>query len=113
MLNYQSYWICLCQRDGRLKGADINCHTVSVTATENLMMAASLAEGVIKISNAACEPEVIDLGNFLISMGANIKGLGSKVIVIKGVKKLSCENKKPHRIIPDRIEAAHTLSPQH
>ena len=121
--------------NGRLKGAHINCHTVSVTATEHLMMAASLADGVTRISNAACEPEVIDVGNFLIAMGAKIQGLGEKVIEIEGVKSLdmpvvkhkvkaikSCEKKtkssgkkieearyiyrpKIYSVIPDRIEA--------
>ena len=91
--------------NGRLKGAEINCHTVSVTATENLMMAASLADGVTKISNAACEPEVVDLGNFLISLGAKIYGLGTPVIKIKGVKSLNNIKNKSYKIIPDRIEA--------
>lgn len=90
---------------GRLKGANIHCHTISVTATENLIMAASLADGVTRIYNAACEPEVVDLGGFLLSLGAKIKGLGTSLIEVYGVKKLSPINKKPYYIIPDRIEA--------
>ncbi len=91
--------------DGKLKGAEIKCHTVSVTATENLMMAASLAEGKTIIHNAACEPEVVDLGKFLLSMGAKIKGLGTRLIEIDGVDKLKAPRGKVYRIIPDRIEA--------
>jgi UDP-N-acetylglucosamine 1-carboxyvinyltransferase len=91
--------------DGKLKGADINCHTVSVTATENLMMAATLAEGKTRIYNAACEPEVVDLGRFLLSIGAKIKGLGTRLVEIEGVEKLGMPRGNEYRIIPDRIEA--------
>jgi len=74
----------------------------SVLATANLMMAASRARGKTAIENAACEPEVVDLGRFLNKMGAQIRGLGSPLIEIEGVKKLMpCE----HEIISDRIEA--------
>ena len=74
--------------DGRLKGNKILFDPVSVTATENVIMAASLAEGVTTIQNAAKEPEVVDLANCLISMGANIKGAGSDTIVVEGVDSL-------------------------
>ncbi len=86
---------------GRLKGAVINFDIPTVTGTENLMMAATLAEGVTLLENAACEPEVVDLANALISMGALIEGAGTSIIKIKGVRDL-----KPldYEIIPDRIE---------
>jgi len=73
----------------------------SVLATANLLMAASLTPGVTTIENGACEPEVVDLGNFLVKMGAKIKGLGSPVLEITGVKKL---NPCDYSIISDRIE---------
>jgi UDP-N-acetylglucosamine 1-carboxyvinyltransferase len=76
--------------------------TVTVTGTENLMMAATLAEGETVLDNAACEPEVSDLASMLRSMGAQIEGDGTRTIRIRGVKKLhGCR----HSIIPDRIEA--------
>ena len=88
--------------DGRLKGANINLNKISVGATENIIMAASLAEGTTIINNAAQEPEISDLSKLLIRMGANIKGFGTKKIVIDGVKKLkSCS----YEIMPDRIES--------
>ncbi len=85
----------------RLKGAVIYFDTVTVTGTENLMMAASLAEGVTVLENAAREPEVIDLANALTAMGAKINGAGGSIIKIEGVDEL-----KPlsYRVIPDRIE---------
>ncbi len=86
-----------------LKGAHLVLDFPSVGATENLMMAASLAEGETIIDNAALEPEITDLGNFLISMGAEISGLDSKTIKVKGVKKLSGSH---YTAIGDRIEAA-------
>ncbi len=89
-------------RAKRLKGATICFDMPSVTGTENLMMAAALADGVTVLENAACEPEVVDLANALISMGADINGAGTGVIRIKGVKVL---NPLDYRIIPDRIEA--------
>ncbi len=98
------------QVDGKLQGADIDCHTASVTATENLIMAATLAEGVTRINNAACEPEVVDLGNFLIFLGAKISGLGTSNIKIEGVKKLGCKKHAIYNIIPDRIEAGTYLA---
>jgi UDP-N-acetylglucosamine 1-carboxyvinyltransferase len=87
---------------GRLKGAHIQMHTVSVTGTENLMMAATLAEGITVLNNAAAEPEVVDLANFLISMGANIEGAGTRSITIRGVEKL---HGAKHVTVSDRIEA--------
>lgn len=74
----------------------------SVLATANTMMAATLAKGVTVIENAACEPEVVDLANFLIKMGAKIKGQTTHRIIIEGVKRL---NGAEHSVIPDRIEA--------
>jgi UDP-N-acetylglucosamine 1-carboxyvinyltransferase len=85
----------------RLKGARICTDMVTVTGTENLMMAACLAEGETIIENAAREPEVVDLANCLISMGARISGAGSDVIRIQGVDKL---HGATHAIMPDRIE---------
>lgn len=86
----------------RLKGADIYFDVVTVTGTENLMMAASLAEGTTVLSNAACEPEVTALAEVLKQMGAKIKGAGTPEIAIEGVE---CLHPVNMRIIPDRIEA--------
>ncbi|MES2366658.1 MAG: UDP-N-acetylglucosamine 1-carboxyvinyltransferase [Pseudomonadota bacterium] len=88
-------------KSSRLKGARIFMDTVTVTGTENLMMAATLADGVTILENAAREPEVVDLANCLIAMGAKIEGAGNDVIVIEGVDKL---HGATHRIMPDRIE---------
>jgi UDP-N-acetylglucosamine 1-carboxyvinyltransferase len=88
--------------NGRLKGARIFFDIVSVTGTENLMMAAALADGVTVLENAAREPEVVDLADCLRAMGANIKGDGTDTITIVGVEKL---HGAEHRIMPDRIEA--------
>lgn len=85
----------------RLQGARIFMDMVSVTGTENLMMAATLADGVTTIENAAREPEVADLAACLISMGAKIEGAGTDIIKIEGVKKL---HGGKHNVIPDRIE---------
>ncbi|TNC88607.1 MAG: UDP-N-acetylglucosamine 1-carboxyvinyltransferase [Alcanivorax sp.] len=86
---------------GRLKGARIVLETVTVTGTENLMMAAALADGQTVLENAAREPEVVDLANCLLAMGADIKGAGTDTIIINGVERLhSCE----YTVIPDRIE---------
>jgi UDP-N-acetylglucosamine 1-carboxyvinyltransferase len=85
----------------RLKGAQIYCDTPTVTGTENLMMAASLAQGTTVIENAAKEPEIVDLANFLIKRGARIDGAGSDVITIEGVRELYGSD---HDVIPDRIE---------
>ena len=85
----------------RLRGARIFCDLVTVTGTENLMMAAALADGVTVIENAAREPEVADLANCLNSMGAKVSGAGSDVVTVEGVERLSGAD---HRIMPDRIE---------
>ena len=85
-----------------LKGARIYLDFPSVGATENIMMAASMAEGTTIIENAAQEPEIIDLANYLNVMGANIRGAGTNVIKIEGVNKLIGKN---YTLIPDRIEA--------
>jgi UDP-N-acetylglucosamine 1-carboxyvinyltransferase len=91
-------------RTSRLRGARITTDMVTVTGTENLMMAATLAEGETVLENAAQEPEIPDLAELLISMGARIEGHGSSRIRIQGVEKLHAP-RQPHRIIPDRIEA--------
>jgi UDP-N-acetylglucosamine 1-carboxyvinyltransferase len=87
----------------RLKGARITTDMVTVTGTENLLMAATLAEGETLLENAAQEPEIPDLAELLISMGARIEGHGTSRIRIQGVEDLH-PPKAPHRIIPDRIE---------
>ncbi len=86
----------------RLRGASILTDMVTVTGTENLMMAATLARGRTVLENAACEPEVVDLAQVLIAMGAHIEGQGTDRIVIEGVERLHGAS---HRIVPDRIEA--------
>jgi UDP-N-acetylglucosamine 1-carboxyvinyltransferase len=88
--------------DGRLKGAKIYLDTPSVGATENLMMAAALANGITVLDNAAREPEIVDLANFLNEMGAKVRGAGTSSIRIEGVERLYATT---HTIIPDRIEA--------
>ncbi len=88
-------------RTKRLKGARIFMDAVSVTGTENLLMAAALADGTTVIENAAREPEIIDLANCLNSMGARVSGAGSAVLTIEGVRELHGAR---HDIIPDRIE---------
>ena len=88
-------------RAKRLKGARIFMDMVSVTGTENIMMAATLADGVTVIENAAREPEVVDLADCLIAMGAKIDGAGTDVITIEGVERL---HGATHVVIPDRIE---------
>ncbi|WP_018989105.1 UDP-N-acetylglucosamine 1-carboxyvinyltransferase [Aromatoleum toluclasticum] len=85
----------------RLRGARLFTDMVTVTGTENLMMAACLADGETVIENAAREPEVVDLANCLVAMGARISGAGTDVIRIRGVERLSGTT---HRIMPDRIE---------
>ncbi len=87
----------------RLKGARITTDMITVTGTENLMMAATLAEGETVLENAAQEPEIPDLAEMLISMGAKIEGHGTGKIRIQGVESLHAPA-QPHRIIPDRIE---------
>jgi len=88
-------------RTSRLKGARLFTDMVTVTGTENLMMAAVLADGETVIENAAREPEVVDLANCLVAMGARISGAGTDVIRIQGVERL---HGATHRIMPDRIE---------
>src|SRR5690606_20861186 len=96
--------VTLVAPDG-LKGATIDLcgeNGPTVLGTDNVMMAATLAEGVTTITSAACEPEVVDLADFLNAMGAKITGAGTPVITIEGVGKLrGCA----HHVIPDRIEA--------
>ena len=89
-------------RASRLKGAVVRTDMVTVTGTENLLMAATLAEGETVLENAAREPEVVDLAELLIAMGARITGHGTDRIVIQGVERLHGAR---HRVIPDRIEA--------
>jgi len=91
----------ICAKAKKLKGAHFSFSPVSVTGTANLMMAGVMAEGQTILENAATEPEVINLGEFLLKMGAKIKGLGTRKIMIDGVNKL-CGTE--HKIIPDRIE---------
>jgi UDP-N-acetylglucosamine 1-carboxyvinyltransferase len=94
-------------RADRLRGADIWFETVTVSGTENVMMAATLARGVTTISNAACEPEINDLADLLTKMGAKIEGAGSPTITIAGVEALGGAD---HPIIPDRIETGTFLA---
>ncbi len=89
-------------RADRLVGTRLVLETVTVTGTENLLMAATLADGETIIENAAREPEVVDLANFLISMGAKIRGAGTDRIVIEGVKRLKGTS---YDVLPDRIES--------
>ena len=90
-------------KTSRLKGARISTDMVTVTGTENLLMAAALADGETLLENAAQEPEVTDLAELLIAMGATIEGHGTSRIRVQGVNALHAP-KSPHRIIPDRIE---------
>jgi UDP-N-acetylglucosamine 1-carboxyvinyltransferase len=89
--------------DGKLKGARIHTDMITVTGTENLLMAATLAEGETVLENAAREPEVTDLANLLVAMGAKIEGIGTDRLVIQGVAAL---HGAEHAVISDRIEAA-------
>jgi UDP-N-acetylglucosamine 1-carboxyvinyltransferase len=94
-------------RATRLKGAKIVFDMVTVTGTENLMMAATLAEGTTTLENAACEPEVVDLARCLGAMGARIAGAGTTRITVEGVARLHAAT---HAIMPDRIETATFLA---
>ena len=94
-------------RADKLRGARIRTDLVTVTGTENLMMAATLAQGTTRIENAAREPEVIDLAECLIAMGAQIEGAGTDVIRVHGVERLHGAN---HRVMPDRIETGTFLA---
>lgn len=87
----------------KLKGARIVTDMITVTGTENLLMAATLAEGETILENAACEPEVVDLANLLVAMGARISGIGTSRLIIDGVPALHGAR---HHIISDRVEAA-------
>ncbi len=88
--------------DGRLKGADITFETVTVGGTENLLMAAAMADGRTVLRNAAREPEVVDLAQCLVAMGARIEGIGSSTLEVEGVEALhGCD----YTVMPDRIEA--------
>jgi len=101
-LSLERGYVC-CSVPGRLKGARIYLDFPSVGATENIMMAACLSEGQTLIENAAKEPEIVDLANFLNSMGAKVRGAGTDIIKIDGVSSL--EGGGRYAIIPDRIEA--------
>ncbi len=87
--------------NGRLKGAHILMDTVTVGGTENLLMAAVLAEGTTVLENAAREPEVVDLAQCLVAMGANIEGIGTATLTIRGVQRLEACS---YSVMPDRIE---------
>jgi UDP-N-acetylglucosamine 1-carboxyvinyltransferase len=91
----------------RLQGAEISFDTVTVTGTENVIMAACLAEGQTVLRNAACEPEVVDLARLLAGMGARIEGAGTSTIGIEGVGRLEGTQ---HKVIPDRIETGTFLA---
>lgn len=90
-----------------LVGTELNLNLVTVTGTENLMMAATLAKGTTVIKNAAMEPEVVDLANFLITMGAKITGAGTETIIIEGVNRLHGGS---YNVVADRIEAGTFLT---
>ena len=93
--------------DGRLKAGEVVFDTVTVGGTENILMAAVLAEGVTTIRNAACEPEITDLANMLNKMGAQIEGLDTNTLIVTGVERLhGCE----HSVVPDRIETGSYLA---
>ena len=89
-------------RAARLKGTTVRTDMITVTGTENLLMAATLADGETVLDNAAAEPEVVDLAELLIAMGARIEGHGTRRIVVQGVPAL---HGAAHRVVPDRIEA--------
>ena len=94
-------------RASRLQGTRIEMDLVTVTGTENLMMAATLADGTTVIENAALEPEVADLGNCLNAMGARVSGAGTDVITVEGVDRLHAAD---YRVMPDRIESGTFLA---
>lgn len=99
----EDYGCLSCTVSGRMQGTPIRLTFPSVGATENILLAAATAEGITVITNAAREPEICDLADFLNSCGAKIRGAGESTIVIQGVERLSgCE----HKVIPDRIVAA-------
>ncbi|MCB9681470.1 MAG: UDP-N-acetylglucosamine 1-carboxyvinyltransferase [Alphaproteobacteria bacterium] len=94
---------------GKLRGAEIQLDMPTVTGTENILMAAVLADGTSVIHNAAREPEVVDLGRFLQSLGARIEGLGTSTLTIEGVARLA-PGERPYAILPDRIETGTWLT---
>ena len=100
-------YICAAAEGGRMRGANIYLDVVSVGATMNIMMAAALADGTTVIENAAKEPHIVDLANFLNSMGADIKGAGTDTIRVAGVERL---HGGAYAIIPDQIEAGTYLA---
>ena len=106
-IRVENGYIHACVKNGRLKGTTIVFDAITVTGTENLIMAAVLAEGTTIIKNAAREPEVVDLAKFLNTVGAKISGAGTDTITIEGVEQLGGGN---HRIMPDRIEAGTYLA---
>ena len=100
-------YICAAAEGGRMRGANIDLDVVSVGATMNIMMAAALADGTTVIENAAKEPHIVDLANFLNSMGADVKGAGTDTIRVAGVERL---HGGAYAIIPDQIEAGTYLA---
>ena len=100
-------YICAAAEGGRMRGANIYLDVVSVGATMNIMMAAALADGTTVIENAAKEPHIVDLANFLNSMGADVKGAGTDTIRVAGVERL---HGGAYAIIPDQIEAGTYLA---
>jgi len=97
----EGYVIARAPKGGRLVGADVSFPKVTVTGTENLLMAATLARGTTRLHNAAREPEIGDLADLLNRMGARVRGAGSETITVEGVEALGAAE---HTIIPDRIE---------
>ncbi len=95
---------------GRLQGTTIRFPTVTVTGTENVLLAATLARGTTRIQNAALEPEVVDLARLLRKRGASISGEGTSTVVVEGVERLSGTGSAPHVVVPDRIEAGTYLA---
>jgi UDP-N-acetylglucosamine 1-carboxyvinyltransferase len=95
---------------GRLHGAVVAFPSVTVTGTENVMLAASLARGTTRIENAAKEPEVVDLAALLARMGARVRGAGTPVIEVEGVDHLRGTGSAPHAVVPDRIETGTYLA---
>jgi UDP-N-acetylglucosamine 1-carboxyvinyltransferase len=95
---------------GRLLGTTVRFPTVTVTGTENVLLAAALAKGTTRVENAATEPEVGDLARLLTSMGASIEGAGTSTVIVHGVERLGGTAAGPHVIVPDRIEAGTYLA---
>ncbi len=95
---------------GRLQGTTIRFPSVTVTGTENVLLAATLATGITRIENAALEPEVVDLARLLRRMGASIVGEGTPTLVVEGRDRLSGTGSTPHVVVPDRIEAGTYLA---